>query len=157
MQKILEMASSLNKAETNGIAPMANPHDAKQILRDDICRDVKQRESFFSSRAPGRRWIFSSTQSCGIKLQNETLTEQIKGIRDKKYSSFELAESLLDRIKDKSNLNCFISINDNILEEAKAADKELERGSDKPSWEFQSPTKIYSANMRLRQQLAHEC
>ena len=65
-------------------------------------------------------------------MLDETLTEQIKGIREKKYSSLELTESLLDRIKEKSELNCFISINDNILEEAKAADKELERGSDKP-------------------------
>ncbi|MFL2504366.1 MAG: Asp-tRNA(Asn)/Glu-tRNA(Gln) amidotransferase subunit GatA [Candidatus Azotimanducaceae bacterium] len=65
-------------------------------------------------------------------MLDETLTEQIKGIREKKYSSFELTESLLDRIKEKTELNCFISINDNILEEAKAADKELERGSDKP-------------------------
>ena len=48
MQKILEMASSLDKVETNGIAPMANPHDAKQILRDDVCRDVKQRDSFLA-------------------------------------------------------------------------------------------------------------
>ena len=48
MQKILEMASALNEAETNCVTPMANPHDAKQILRDDICRDVEQRESFLA-------------------------------------------------------------------------------------------------------------
>ena len=48
MQKILEMASALNEAETNGVAPMANPHDARQILRDDVCRDVEQRDSFLA-------------------------------------------------------------------------------------------------------------
>ena len=48
MQKILEMASALNEAETNSVTPMANPHDARQTLRDDICRDVKQRESFLA-------------------------------------------------------------------------------------------------------------
>ena len=48
MQKILEMAAALNEAETNGVAPMANPHDARQILRDDICRDVEQKDSFLA-------------------------------------------------------------------------------------------------------------
>ena len=48
MQKILEMASALDEAETNGVFPMANPHDARQILRDDICRDVEQRDSFLA-------------------------------------------------------------------------------------------------------------
>ena len=48
MQKILEMASALNEADTNGVAPMANPHDASQTLRDDICRDVEQRDSFLA-------------------------------------------------------------------------------------------------------------
>ena len=48
MQKILEMASSLNEAETKGVTPMANPHDARQILRDDICRDVEHRDLFLA-------------------------------------------------------------------------------------------------------------
>ena len=48
MQKILEMASALNEAETNGVTPMANPHDARQVLRDDICRDVEQKDSFLA-------------------------------------------------------------------------------------------------------------
>ena len=48
MQKILEMASSLDGAETKGVVPMANPHDARQILRDDICRDVEHRDLFLA-------------------------------------------------------------------------------------------------------------
>ena len=48
MQKILEMASALNEAETIGVLPMANPHDARQTLRDDICRDVEQTDSFLA-------------------------------------------------------------------------------------------------------------
>ena len=36
MQKILEMASALNEAETNSVTPMANPHDARQTLRADV-------------------------------------------------------------------------------------------------------------------------
>ena len=48
MQKILEMASALNEAETNNVSPMANPHDARQTLRDDICRDVEQSDSFLA-------------------------------------------------------------------------------------------------------------
>ena len=48
MQKILEMAAALNEAETKSVTPMANPHDAKQTLRDDICRDVEQRDSFLA-------------------------------------------------------------------------------------------------------------
>ncbi len=48
MQKILEMADALNEAETNAVAPMANPHDAMQALRDDICRAVEQRDSFLA-------------------------------------------------------------------------------------------------------------
>ncbi|MEC8298775.1 MAG: Asp-tRNA(Asn)/Glu-tRNA(Gln) amidotransferase subunit GatA [Pseudomonadota bacterium] len=65
-------------------------------------------------------------------MPDQTLAEQIKGIREKKYSSFELTQSLLDKIEDKSALNCFISINENIIEKAKAADKEIQKGSDKP-------------------------
>ena len=48
MQKILEMASALNEAETSSVTPMANPHDATQTLRDDECRDVEQRDSFLA-------------------------------------------------------------------------------------------------------------
>lgn len=48
MQKILEMASSLDGAETKGVFPMANPHDARQTLRDDVCRDVEKRELFLA-------------------------------------------------------------------------------------------------------------
>ncbi len=48
MQKILEMASALDDAETEGVIPMANPHDARQILRDDICRDVEHRDRFLA-------------------------------------------------------------------------------------------------------------
>tara|TARA_S200000501_G_C20277160_1_gene505489 strand:+ start:212 stop:499 length:288 start_codon:yes stop_codon:yes gene_type:complete len=51
MQKILDMASSLDEAETNGVTPMANPHDSRQILRDDVCQDVEQRD-FFLALAP---------------------------------------------------------------------------------------------------------
>ena len=56
MQKILEMASSLDGAETKGVFPMANPHDARQILREDVCQDVEHR--IFLALAPLQRWIF---------------------------------------------------------------------------------------------------
>ena len=48
MQKILEMASSLDEAETKGITPMAKPHDARQILREDVCQDVEHRDLFLA-------------------------------------------------------------------------------------------------------------
>lgn len=36
---ILALVEQMQAVDTNGVAPMANPHDAKQILRKDVVQD----------------------------------------------------------------------------------------------------------------------
>jgi len=59
-------------------------------------------------------------------MHNKTITELAKGLRDKEYSSVELTQAYLDRIKKYQDLNCFISVAENFaLEQAKLADTQL--------------------------------
>jgi len=59
-------------------------------------------------------------------MHNKTITELAKGLRDKEYSSVELTQAYLDRIKKHQDLNCFISVaEDFALKQAKLADSQL--------------------------------
>ncbi len=59
-------------------------------------------------------------------MHNKTITELAKGLRAKEYSSVELTQAYLDRIKKYQDLNCFITIaEDTALEQAKLADSQL--------------------------------
>jgi len=59
-------------------------------------------------------------------MHNKTITELAKGLRDKEYSSVELTQAYLDRIKKHQELNCFITVaEDTALEQAKLADSQL--------------------------------
>jgi len=59
-------------------------------------------------------------------MYNKTITELAKDLRAKEYSSVELTQAYLDRIKKHQDLNCFITVaEDYALEQAKAADVQL--------------------------------
>lgn len=51
LNKILSMVAKINQADTDDVAPLANPLDATQPLRDDIVTETNQRE-LFQSIAP---------------------------------------------------------------------------------------------------------
>lgn len=44
--EILNMVDQLQTLDTQGVEPMANPHDASQRLRADEVTEVNQREAF---------------------------------------------------------------------------------------------------------------
>jgi len=59
-------------------------------------------------------------------MHNKTITELAKDLRAKEYSSVELTQAYLDRIKKHQELNCFITVaEDFALEQAKLADSQL--------------------------------
>ncbi len=59
-------------------------------------------------------------------MHNKTITELAKGLREKEFSSVELTQAYLDRIKKYQALNCYISVaEEHTLEQAKIADKLL--------------------------------
>jgi len=61
-------------------------------------------------------------------MHNLTIAEQIKGLRNKDFSSLELTQHYLSRIND-SELNAFISVTSNqALSQAKEADKKIANG-----------------------------
>ncbi len=61
-------------------------------------------------------------------MHNLTIAEQIKGLRNKDFSSLELTQHYLNRIND-SELNAFISVtNIQALSQAKEADKKIANG-----------------------------
>ena len=61
-------------------------------------------------------------------MHNLTVAKIIKGLKNKDFSSFELTQHYLDRIKN-SDLNTFISITeDEALSQAKEADKKITKG-----------------------------
>ena len=61
-------------------------------------------------------------------MHNLNIAEQIKGLRNKDFSSLELTQHYLNRIND-SELNAFISVTSNqALSQAKEADKKIANG-----------------------------
>jgi len=66
-------------------------------------------------------------------MHNKTITELAKDLREGKFSSVELTQSYLDRIKKHSELNCFITVaEDFAIESAKMADIKLANGDASP-------------------------
>ena len=58
-----------------------------------------------------------------------SLEDQISLLEKKKISSYELTSSYLKNIEEKKDLNCFISINESALEQAKIIDDLKDRKS----------------------------
>ena len=62
-------------------------------------------------------------------MHNKTITELAKGLRSGEYSSVELTQSYLDRIKQHEQLNCFITVTEELaLASAQQADVQLAKG-----------------------------
>ena len=62
-------------------------------------------------------------------MHNLTVAEQIKGLKNRDFSSLELTQHYLNRI-DNSNLNAFISVtSDQAINQAKMADSILAKGN----------------------------
>ncbi|QPK61891.1 Asp-tRNA(Asn)/Glu-tRNA(Gln) amidotransferase subunit GatA [Methylomonas sp. LL1] len=63
-------------------------------------------------------------------MYNKTLAELAAGLRGKQFSSVELTQSFLSRIKQHETLNAFITVcEDSSLQQARAADQLLAAGS----------------------------
>jgi aspartyl-tRNA(Asn)/glutamyl-tRNA(Gln) amidotransferase subunit A len=59
-------------------------------------------------------------------LTNLSLLEQIDGLNSKEFSSLELTSSYIEKIEEQNKfLNCFISLNENAIEEAKKSDSKI--------------------------------
>ena len=66
-------------------------------------------------------------------MHNKTIAELAKGLRSGEYSSVELTETYLQRIKQYNDLNCFITVTEEqALENAKTADSRLSKGDASP-------------------------
>ncbi len=62
-------------------------------------------------------------------MHNKTIAELSKGLRSGEYSSVELTQTFLQRIKQYKDLNCFITVSEEqALENAKTADSKLSKG-----------------------------
>ena len=64
-----------------------------------------------------------------IDLKSSDLVTQIEALKNKEISSYELTSMYLKNIQDNENLNCFISINESALEDAKKIDSSKEEFS----------------------------
>ncbi len=62
-------------------------------------------------------------------MHNKTIAELAKGLRSGEFSSVELTSAFLNRIKQHSTLNAYITVTEDLaLQEAKAADARLAKG-----------------------------
>jgi aspartyl-tRNA(Asn)/glutamyl-tRNA(Gln) amidotransferase subunit A len=62
-------------------------------------------------------------------MYNKTIAELAKGLRSGEFSSVELTQSFLARIKQHNSLNAYITVTEDLaLQEAKAADAKLAKG-----------------------------
>lgn len=46
LSNILAMVDKINQANTDNVAPLANPLDSSQSLRDDVVTETNQRDQF---------------------------------------------------------------------------------------------------------------
>lgn len=69
-----------------------------------------------------------------MQLHELSLTQAMEGLRAKKFTSVELTQACLDRIKERNTeINAFITVCENsALEEAVAADKRIAEGKAEP-------------------------
>lgn len=66
-------------------------------------------------------------------MHNKTIAELAKGLRSGEYSSVELTQTFLQRIKQYNALNCFITVTEEqALENARTADNKLSKGDASP-------------------------
>ncbi|MGJ0427775.1 Asp-tRNA(Asn)/Glu-tRNA(Gln) amidotransferase subunit GatA [Methylobacter sp.] len=62
-------------------------------------------------------------------MHNKSITDLAKGLRSGEFSSVELTQAFLDRIKRHSSLNCYITVTEDLaLQAAKAADDRIAKG-----------------------------
>jgi len=62
-------------------------------------------------------------------MHNKSIKELAKGLRSGEFSSLELTQSFLARIKQHQSLNCFISVTEDLaLQAAKRADARIAKG-----------------------------
>jgi aspartyl-tRNA(Asn)/glutamyl-tRNA(Gln) amidotransferase subunit A len=62
-------------------------------------------------------------------MHNKSITDLAKGLRSGEFSSVELTQAFLDRIKQHSSLNCYITVTEDLaLQEAKVADDRIAKG-----------------------------
>ncbi|MBF6648112.1 Asp-tRNA(Asn)/Glu-tRNA(Gln) amidotransferase subunit GatA [Methylobacter sp. BlB1] len=62
-------------------------------------------------------------------MHNKSITDLAKGLRSGEFSSVELTQAFLNRIKQHSSLNCYITVTEDLaLQEAKAADDRIAKG-----------------------------
>ena len=63
---------------------------------------------------------------------DRSLSQQLDDLDKGEYSSVELTQTYLDRIEDHQSLNAFISLSENVLDEARQADQLRAAGERKP-------------------------
>jgi aspartyl-tRNA(Asn)/glutamyl-tRNA(Gln) amidotransferase subunit A len=62
-------------------------------------------------------------------MNNKSIADLAKGLRSGEFSSLELTQMFLDRIKRHGSLNCYITVTEDLaLQEAKAADARIAKG-----------------------------
>ena len=67
------------------------------------------------------------------RLNQLTIKDAVKGLKEKKFSSAELTRACLDQIKKHNpDINAFLTINEHALDEAKRADEERDNDSTAP-------------------------
>src|SRR5688572_855103 len=69
-----------------------------------------------------------------MNLNQLTIIEAKKGLKEKKFTSVELTQACLDRIEEvEGKINAFVTVcREEALEEAKRADEKIARGEDLP-------------------------
>jgi len=68
-----------------------------------------------------------------LKLKQLTITEALKGLEEKKFTSVELTQACLDQIeKLNPSINAFITVAEDALKQAEATDKMRADGSNLP-------------------------
>ncbi len=63
---------------------------------------------------------------------DRSLSQQLDDLDKGEYSSVELTQTYLDRIEDHQSLNAFVSLSENVLDEARQADQLRAAGERKP-------------------------
>ena len=74
-----------------------------------------------------------------IDLKDLTITKARKALDAKQFSAVELAQAYLDEIKKKNKeLNAYLEVFDDVLDQAKRSDEIIEKGKSYPLFAISS-------------------
>ena len=141
LNDIFQMIERISSVDTTGIAPMPNPHDGVQRLRDDVVSEEVDRSENMKNAPEQAEGCFLVPRSLNNRTSRKwkrtllfaSVAELSRMLAAREVSAVELAQHYLARIEAHKDLNAFLDVRpEATLEQARQADERIAAGTATP-------------------------